>query len=148
MLQIITSVGSAVKGSRNAVSGCGTTSMSLSLIACQPRMLEPSKPSPFSNTSSSSLLAGIVKCCQSPGKSMKRKSTALTSCSRHKAKTSLGVTAPSFQLELGPKSLESAVVPKFRDFGQESIIGNLGFVATHWQTGFFDLRHGAGVPAP
>ena len=55
MLQIITSVGMVVNGSMKAVSGCGTTSMSLSLIACQPRMLEPSKPRPSSNTSSSSL---------------------------------------------------------------------------------------------
>ena len=47
-----------MNGSTNAVSGCGTTSMSLSLIACQPRMLEPSKPRPSSKTSSSSLLDG------------------------------------------------------------------------------------------
>ena len=65
--------------------------MSLSLIACQPRMLEPSKPRPSSKTSSSSLPTGMVKCCQSPGKSMNRRSTALTSFSRHNARTSRGV---------------------------------------------------------
>ena len=92
MLQIIDRVGSAVNGSRTAVSGCGITSMSLSLIACQPRMLEPSKPRPSSKTSSSSLSTGIVKCCQIPGKSMNRRSTAFTFFSRQRAKTSLGVT--------------------------------------------------------
>ena len=92
MLQTIDSVGSDVKGSRAAVSGCGTTSMSLSLIACQPRTLEPSKPRPSSKTSSVSLSTGMVKCCQIPGKSMNRKSTALTFRSRHSAKTSLGDT--------------------------------------------------------
>ncbi len=66
--------------------------MSLSLIACQPRMLEPSNPSPSSKTSSVSLLTGMVKCCHSPGKSMNRRSTALTSFSRQNANTSLGVT--------------------------------------------------------
>src|SRR3989304_1457591 len=96
MLQIIDNVGSLQNGSSTAVSGCGTTSMSLSLMACQPRMLEPSKPSPSSNTSSSSLSTGIVKCCHNPGKSINRKSTAFTSFSRHNAKTSLGVTGPSF----------------------------------------------------
>ncbi len=29
-----------------AVSGCGTTSISLALIACQPRVLDPSNPRP------------------------------------------------------------------------------------------------------
>ena len=52
------SVGITVNGSTNAVSACGSRSMSLSLIACQPRMLEPSKPRPSSNTSSSSLRDG------------------------------------------------------------------------------------------
>ena len=52
MLQIIESVGIVQNGSRIAVSGWGTTSMSLSLIACQPRMLEPSNPKPSSKTSS------------------------------------------------------------------------------------------------
>ena len=93
LFQIIASVGSAAKGSKNAVSGCGTTIMSLSLIACQPRMLEPSKPRPSSNTSSVSLFTGTVKCCQTPGKSMNRKSTARTFFSRQNAKTSFGFTS-------------------------------------------------------
>ena len=40
MLQIIDSVATAERV-RLAVSGWGTISMSLSLIRCQPRMLEP-----------------------------------------------------------------------------------------------------------
>src|SRR5439155_23743958 len=92
MLQIIVSVVSLQNGSRKAVSGTGITSMSDSLIACQPRMLEPSKPRPSSKVLSCSSPAGMVKCCQRPGKSMKRRSTALTSFSRIRARTSLGDT--------------------------------------------------------
>ena len=66
--------------------------MSLSLIACQPRMLDPSKPSPSSKVSSSIVSAGTAKCCHTPGKSMNRMSTVLTSFSRINARTSFGVT--------------------------------------------------------
>src|SRR5713226_2284596 len=99
MLQIIVKVVSLQNGSMNAVSATGMTSMSDSLIACQPRMLEPSKPRPSSKTASSRASAGIVKCCQSPGKSMKRRSTALTSFSRIRARTSFGVTRNDLQLD-------------------------------------------------
>ena len=51
-----------------AVTGSGTTIMSLSLMACHPRMLEPSKPSPSSKMSGVTSLIGIEKCCQVPGK--------------------------------------------------------------------------------
>jgi hypothetical protein len=89
-MQIITRVGIEAKGSTKAVVGSGTRSMSLSLIACQPRMLEPSNPRPSAKVSSSSLVTGIVKCCQAPRKSVNRRSTALTSFSRHIASTSRG----------------------------------------------------------
>ena len=70
------SVGSLVKGSSTAVSGSGTTSMSLDSIDCQPRMEEPSKPSPSSNGASSlNSEIGAVKCCQVPIKSMNLMST-------------------------------------------------------------------------
>ncbi len=92
MLQIIVSVDCAGKGSIRAVSGCGTTSRSASLIARQPTMLDPSKCRPSSNVSSVSESAGIEKCCQTPGKSMNRKSTVVTSRCRICAKTSFGVT--------------------------------------------------------
>ncbi len=94
MLQIIVRVGCAGNGSISAVSGCGTTSRSASLIARQPTTLEPSKPMPSSNVSSVSASAGIEKCCQTPGKSMNRRSTVVTSRCRICAKTSLGVTQP------------------------------------------------------
>src|SRR4029450_9382268 len=54
-------------------------------------MLEPSKPRPSSNTPSSNLPTGIVKCCHVPKRSQNRRSTALTSFSRHRARTSRGV---------------------------------------------------------
>src|SRR5438067_9670784 len=96
MLQITVSVASLQNGSRNAVSGTGMTSMSDSLMACQPRMLEPSKPRPSSKTDSSRASAGMVKCCQRPGKSMNRRSTARTSFSRMSASTSFGVMDEPF----------------------------------------------------
>src|SRR5262249_40194148 len=103
MLQIIVSVFSLQNGSMNAVSGTGSTSMSDSLMACQPRMLEPSKPSPSSKTPSSRASCGMVKCCHRPGKSMKRRSTARTSFSRISARTSLGVmTGPPVDAALPP----------------------------------------------
>src|SRR3989442_997912 len=104
MLQIIVSVVSLQNGSMKAVSATGMTSMSDSLMACQPRMLEPSKPSPSSKTDSSRASAGMVKCCHKPGKSMKRRSTARTSFSRIRAKTSLGVTEGLLQDGLLPGS--------------------------------------------
>ena len=79
----------------SAVSGWGTTSRSASLIARQPTTLEPSNPMPSSNVSSVRASAGIEKCCQTPGKSMNRRSTVVTSRCRICAKTSLGVTQPS-----------------------------------------------------
>ena len=42
----------------NAVVGSGISSMSLSWIAAQPRMLEPSMPKPSSKLSSTSWLIG------------------------------------------------------------------------------------------
>src|SRR5438093_9239917 len=60
-------------------------------MPCQPRMLEPSNPRPSSKTLSSSLPTGIVKCCEVPRRSVNRRSTALTSFSRHRARTSRGV---------------------------------------------------------
>ena len=55
---IITSVGVSANGSMNAVFGSGISSMSLSLIAAQPRMLDPSMPKPSSNELSVSSLIG------------------------------------------------------------------------------------------
>jgi len=70
MLQIIHQGGDGGEGIEEGGFGLGTTSISLSLIACQPRMLEPSKPRPSSKTSSTSLPTGMVKCCHKAGKSI------------------------------------------------------------------------------
>ena len=78
MLQIKTSVVASVNGSRKAVVGSGTTSMSLSWISWKPRIDDPSKPMPSLIASASTALGGTEKCCQVPGKSVKRKSIIWT----------------------------------------------------------------------
>src|SRR3954468_9029536 len=75
MLQTSDSVGSFMNGSITAVSGSGTTSMSLAWMGIHPRMDDPSKPSPSSNTASVNSASGTVKCCQRPMKSMNFRST-------------------------------------------------------------------------
>ena len=52
--------------------------MSDSLIAWKPRIDEPSKPRPSSNTDWSNDETGTVKCCMMPGRSQKRTSTIST----------------------------------------------------------------------
>src|SRR5207248_7064894 len=100
-------------GSMNAVSGCGRTSMSDSLIATQPRIEEPSKPRPSSKVLSLIASEGMVKCCHRPGKSMKRRSTALTSFSRMRARTSLGVTeGTSWRRVPGPGAVTGGELPE------------------------------------
>src|SRR5262245_2863853 len=78
MLQIKTSVVAAENGSRKAVVESGTTSMSLSWISWKPRIDDPSKPMPSLIASASIALGGTEKCCQVPGKSVKRKSIIST----------------------------------------------------------------------
>src|SRR5229473_1587722 len=98
MLQMSESVGSFMKGSITPVSASGTTSMSLAWMGIQPRIEEPSKPSPSSNTPSVSSAMGMVKCCHRPRKSMNLRSTitAFLSCARPRTsfaffmRTSLG----------------------------------------------------------
>ena len=75
MSQVIESVGTSSTGSTKAVDRSGMSSMSLSLIAWKPRIDEPSKPSPSLTMSSSSVAAGIEKCCQVPGRSQNLTST-------------------------------------------------------------------------
>ena len=86
------------------------TSMSDSLMACQPRMLEPSKPSPSSKIVFVRASAGMVKCCHRPGKSMKRRSTALTSFSRIRARTSFGVTSNDLRKKTVRESTRAGLV--------------------------------------
>src|SRR3954471_11095590 len=75
------SVGSALKTSIQAVLGSGMTSISLALMARQPRMLEPSNPRPSVKISSLYSVRVVVKCCQEPGRSVNLKSTSFTSWS-------------------------------------------------------------------
>src|SRR5580765_2036036 len=80
MLPTMLSVGTAQNGSRQAVVESGTISKSLSLIAFQPRIDEPSNPDPSLNTPSVSSSTGIEKCCQVPSRSTNFKSTICTLC--------------------------------------------------------------------
>src|SRR6266568_529507 len=84
------SVGTCRHGSTNALAGSGRSSMSLSLIAGKPRIDEPSNPKPSLKVSSSSSFNGVEKCCQVPGKSVKRTSTTCTPASLARRMTSAG----------------------------------------------------------
>ena len=81
----------AANGSMNAVAGSGNTSMSEELIALQPRIDEPSKPTPSEKTDSVSSETGMAKCCQVPRMSVSLRSTILTSFVFARAITSFGV---------------------------------------------------------
>ena len=89
--QISDSVVWSMNGSILAVSATGTSSMSDSLMACHPRMLDPSKPKPWLKLSKVSSLMGQVVCCQRPGKSMKRRSMNCTFFCWTSLSTSRGV---------------------------------------------------------
>ena len=73
--QRIEIVGASVNGSRIAVSACGTSSMSLSEMPCQPRIDEPSKPRPSSKALSSKAESGSDMCCHDPSRSVNFRST-------------------------------------------------------------------------
>src|ERR1041385_5342835 len=122
MLQISDSVGSVQNGSITAVLGSGMTSMSLAWIGCQPRIEEPSKPRPSSNTASSISLGGTVKCCQMPRKSLNFKSMATAFCSCINFSTSFGVIPSILLLPL--------------DVG---LLRLRGLVGAFLLLGFFDL---------
>src|SRR5690242_15464904 len=74
-----------------AESGSGMRSMSLSSIDWNPRMLEPSKPSPSVKLSTSSSPSGRLKCCHVPGRSTKRTSTTSTPSAFARSRTSRGL---------------------------------------------------------
>jgi len=80
-----------MNGSSRAVSDTGWRSMSLSLIACQPRILEPSKPWPSVNNPSLSSAMGTLRCCHKPGKSINRRSRILAPLFLANSITSMGV---------------------------------------------------------
>src|SRR5262245_38672813 len=75
----------------NAVAGSGMMSMSLALMACQPRMLDPSKPMPSSKVDALNSCSGYDACCHWPRKSTNFRSTILTSLSLANLMTCSGV---------------------------------------------------------
>jgi hypothetical protein len=90
-----------VNGSMMAVLGSGTRIMSDSWISWNPRMDDPSKPDPSSNTAAVSSPAGIEKCCMRPGRSQNRRSTISTPSSRISSSTSSGVRSSTLGLLMG-----------------------------------------------
>jgi hypothetical protein len=80
--QISESVGASVNGSRIAEDASGMSSMSDSEMPCQPRIEEPSNPSPSSNADSSNALIGSVMCCHVPRRSQNFRSTICAVVSR------------------------------------------------------------------
>src|SRR5258706_10182691 len=91
MAQVSDSVATAIKGSMKAVAGSGIASMSEASILFQPRMLEPSKPSPSAKDSSLNSLIGMLKCCQVPKVSTNLISTILAPLFFANSNTLLGV---------------------------------------------------------
>src|SRR4051794_15661608 len=87
----MTMVVSAKNGSIVAVTGSGIRHMSLSLIAFQPAIEEPSNMVPSVKMSSSIIEMSKVTCCHLPRGSVKRRSTYLTSLSLIDLRTSLPV---------------------------------------------------------
>src|SRR3989440_5181467 len=82
-------------GSIVAESGSGMRSMSLSSIDWNPRMLEPSNPSPSLKLSTSSSPNGRLKCCHVPGRSTNRTSTTSTPSAFARSSTSRGLVLPA-----------------------------------------------------
>src|SRR5205809_5534719 len=91
MVQVTESVGTAMKGSMNALSGSGMASMSDASMDFQPRIDEPSKPKPSSKTSSVNSAIGQEKCCQVPKVSTNFTSTIFAPCFLAISITCLGV---------------------------------------------------------
>src|SRR5882724_3968812 len=104
MVQVRLKVGTAQKGSMKAVAGSGMASMSEASMLFQPRMLEPSKPSPSSKISSVISLMGQLKCCQVPKVSTNLMSTIRAPAFLASSSTLLGVLIEfSFLLNTFPE---------------------------------------------
>src|SRR5437899_3163221 len=90
-------------------------SMSLSSIDWNPRMLEPSNPSPSLKLSTSSSPNGRLKCCHVPGRSTKRTSTTSTPSAFARSSTSRGLVLPADFVSTAMNTLheyEDFTVPK------------------------------------
>src|SRR6056297_486347 len=84
-------VGNSKNGSMRAVAASGMAIMSDSLMACQARMEDPSKPKPSSKIPSSTVSMGYEQCCQVPNMSQNFMSTCATLCCLVNSKNSVGV---------------------------------------------------------
>src|SRR5512140_3354503 len=120
MLQMSESVGSFMKGSIVAVSASGTTSMSLAWMGIHPRIDEPSNPRPSSKTASVSSASGMLKCCQSPMKSMNLRSTITAFLSAAYPMTSLALGMVGL-LDRGLAALAGAHADGFLDGQDEDL---------------------------
>src|ERR1041385_552935 len=69
-------------------------------MAAQPRIDEPSKPKPSSNESSPSSPMGKVRCCQDPGRSVKRVETNFAPCSEAYFKTDLALIVAPMEIKV------------------------------------------------
>src|SRR5499426_2681531 len=94
MVQVSERVGTAQNGSIKAVLGSGMASMSEASMDFQPRMDEPSKPSPSLKDSSFNSAMGQLKCCQVPKVSTNFTSTILAPCFFAISRTPFGVWDP------------------------------------------------------
>src|SRR5262245_1429222 len=128
MLQIKTSVVAAENGSRKAVVESGTTSMSLSWISWKPRIDDPSKPMPSLIASASTALGGTEKCCQVPGRSVKRKSIISTFLVLTALRTSSVV-----------EQLRNICCPPVSDTGRASL-RRVTLTCKHFQSMYFSFR--------
>src|SRR3954468_8896521 len=88
MSKIMISVRSVRNGSTYAVVTSGMSCMSDSWMDANPRIDEPSNSWPTEKNSSSTVEAGMLKCCCTPGRSVKRMSRNLTSVSLMNFRTS------------------------------------------------------------
>ena len=107
MSQITIRLGLAENGSITAVSGSSIRIMSLSLIAFQPAIEEPSNMMPSRNTSSSMVEACCAVCCHLPRGSVNRRSTYSTECS-----VSISSTFPTPEAAPPAGFLAMPVVPR------------------------------------
>src|SRR4030043_1196374 len=93
---ITLTVGSLKNGSITAVLGSGTANISDTWIPCQPRMDEPSKPTPSTNVFSSQVSMGKLQCCQVPSRSVNFRSTISALFFSANSKNSVGFICFSF----------------------------------------------------
>ena len=125
MSAITLTVGSRKNGSITVVSGSGMASMSDTLIFCQPRIDDPSNPTPSSKVPTSQVSIGKEQCCQVPRRSVNFRSTMRALCFLAKSKNSLGVmeafllvvvigdaSRPSTSSASGPGAVGGHLVPR------------------------------------